>query len=250
MYVHLVLLSAATSFISAATLSDPDLHNDNNFNSINHQQQFNQDPIKQIIENECHESFTPFCIKLNLMNIIGHSRIAGLQILPGVTLSSSGLPPLTTSVQSLMKQPNMVDNVLFERISDYIGTLSLNVRILNNNNGSEDNAVNTGRGKKNGGGAIIAAGLMSAATVLAVSLAGLAAISGKALMAALMALMLAGIAALNKGGDDHKTTYEIVAKPVVSHSHTHTSEVQHGHHGHYKRSLDAHQMAYSSQKPH
>uniref|UniRef100_T1HBR3 Uncharacterized protein n=2 Tax=Rhodnius prolixus TaxID=13249 RepID=T1HBR3_RHOPR len=183
--------------------------------------------------------------------MIGRIGIINLPILPGITLQSTGLPPSHSSVQRLLKQPDLVDNLLMERLSDYLGTLSLNVKILENGENAEGGAQGdngTGRKKDKGGGAILAAGMMSAGTVLAVKLAALAAISGKALMAALMAMMLAAIAALSKGGgEDHKTTYEIVAKPVVSHSHTHSSEIQHGH-GHYKRSLDgAHRMAYARQ---
>lgn len=85
----------------------------------------------------------------------------------------------------------------------------------------------SGRKKDKYGGALAAAGLMSGGTMLALGMSALAAMAGKALMASLLALMLAGISALRGNGDaDHsKTTYEIVAKPVVSHQHTHSSEV-------------------------
>lgn len=57
-----------------------------------------------------------------------------------------------------------------------------------------------------------------------------AALAGKALMTGMMALTLAGIVALkaltSKG--EKKTTYEIISKPVYSHSHSYST----GHAGH------------------
>jgi hypothetical protein len=54
---------------------------------------------------------------------------------------------------------------------------------------------------------------------------GIAALAGKALLTGMMALTMAGIVALksltSKG--DKKTTYEIISKPVYSHSHSYSS---------------------------
>lgn len=91
------------------------------------------------------------------------------------------------------------------------------------------------------------AGLFSGGTLMAVGMSALAALAGKALMTALLSLMLSALAAMRGGGDSGgggKTTYEIIAKPIVTHAHTHSSEVQHevhgGHHHAYAyaRSLD------------
>lgn len=61
---------------------------------------------------------------------------------------------------------------------------------------------------------------------MAVGMAAMAAMAGKAMMASLLALMLSALAALRgQGGGGEKTTYEVIAKPVVSHLHTHSSEV-------------------------
>lgn len=56
-------------------------------------------------------------------------------------------------------------------------------------------------------------------------LAAVAALAGKALLAAMMALTLAAIAGLKSltSGGDKKTTYEIISKPVYSHSHSHST---------------------------
>lgn len=88
-------------------------------------------------------------------------------------------------------------------------------------------------GGKGGGGGMAAAGAMMGGTLLSLGFGAVAMLAGKALMTGLMSLMLSAIVGL-KGGDSGggKTTYEIVSKPVYSHSHSHSSEVQHAEHGH------------------
>lgn len=61
-------------------------------------------------------------------------------------------------------------------------------------------------------------------TMMSLGLGGLAMLAGKALMTAMMSLLLSaiiGIKSLTSGGKS--TTYEIVAKPVYSHSHSHST---------------------------
>lgn len=78
-------------------------------------------------------------------------------------------------------------------------------------------------------------------------MAGLAALAGKALMTSMLALMMSAFSAMRGGGGGgggggETKTYEVITKPIVSHINTHTSEVQHDHHGHYhKRSLGGQQ---------
>ncbi len=65
------------------------------------------------------------------------------------------------------------------------------------------------------------AGWMSGATLLALTMKTIAILSGKALLAALLSLMLSVISAFGKGHAEHKsTTYEIITKPIVAHSHS------------------------------
>lgn len=57
-------------------------------------------------------------------------------------------------------------------------------------------------------------------------------LAGKALMTGLMALMLSAIVGLKSlGGGQKQTTYEIVAKPLYSHTHSSSHEDHHGGHG-------------------
>ncbi|KAJ8952326.1 hypothetical protein NQ318_017220 [Aromia moschata] len=71
---------------------------------------------------------------------------------------------------------------------------------------------------------------------------GLAALAGKALMTGLISLLLSAIIGLKSlSGGGGKTTYEVVSKPVYTHSASHSaSHEDYGHHGHsgYGRSFD------------
>ncbi|XP_039299873.1 uncharacterized protein LOC111053636 [Nilaparvata lugens] len=87
--------------------------------------------------------------------------------------------------------------------------------------------------------------MMMGGTMLSMALAGVAAAAAKALTMSIVAAALSALAAL-KGGGEKSTTYEVISRPVVSHAHTYSSEVQHEHaghgHGHYKRSIDQHNI--------
>ena len=74
-------------------------------------------------------------------------------------------------------------------------------------------------------GGLLAMALMMKGSMFAMALAGVAALAGKALMTAMMAATLAAIAGLKSltSKDDKKTTYEIISKPVYSHSHSHST---------------------------
>lgn len=83
---------------------------------------------------------------------------------------------------------------------------------------------------------------MLGGTMATMMMAALAALAGKALMTAMLALMMSAFSAMRGGGGGggggETKTYEVITKPIVSHINTHSSEVQHEHHGHYhKRSL-------------
>lgn len=90
---------------------------------------------------------------------------------------------------------------------------------------------------------LLMAGWMSGATLLALTMKTIAVLSGKALLAALLSLMLSVISAFShKGHADLKsTTYEIITKPIVA--HTHQTDVHDGHASeltpaYYKRSIN------------
>ena len=100
-----------------------------------------------------------------------------------------------------------------------------------------------GRGKKKYMHSLLMAGWMSGATLLALTMKTIAVLSGKALLAALLSLMLSVISAFShKGHADLKsTTYEIISKPIVAHTHHADLHDGHGNEGYapsYKRSIN------------
>lgn len=97
---------------------------------------------------------------------------------------------------------------------------------------TEQNSLNF-PGKKGGGmEQLLGPVMMMKGTLLTLTMGAIAAIAGKALVAGLMALTLSGIVGLKSltSSGHKKTTYEIVPKPVYSHSQSATSS--HENHGH------------------
>lgn len=77
---------------------------------------------------------------------------------------------------------------------------------------------------------------------MSIGLGGLAMLAGKALMTAMMSLLLSAIIGIKSlSGGQKSTTYEIVSKPIYSHSHSHsTGHEDVGSYGHsgYGRNLN------------
>jgi len=89
--------------------------------------------------------------------------------------------------------------------------------------------LRTGRGKKQKyAQSILLAGWVTGAMLLALGMKTIAVLAGKALMTALMSLLLSALASFRGHGhsEPKSTTYEIVTKPVYSHSHS-TAEDTH-----------------------
>ncbi|KAG8328195.1 hypothetical protein J6590_000852 [Homalodisca vitripennis] len=209
----------------------------------------------------CSHHYSVACLKLDLARMV--DRLSGspasFQLLPGVSLTSHNITPsadLSAELAQALARDNShnsLDDFLLSKVNHYIGSLTLSVKLaepaaLFSSKGISSNAgSDEARRRKNGlSGSLMTAGLFSGGTLMAVGMSALAALAGKALMTALLSLMLSAMAALRGGGDSgHKsTTYEIITKPVVSHAHTHSSEIQHEHGNHhayaYGRSMESH----------
>lgn len=85
--------------------------------------------------------------------------------------------------------------------------------------------------------------LLIPGTLMSVGMGALALLAGKALMTAMMSLLLSAIIGIKSISSGQKsTTYEIVSKPIYTHSHSHSTahEDAGGYaHGGYGRSLKA-----------
>lgn len=143
---------------------------------------------------------------------------------------------LSEVARSYPSDPNTrLNGYILAKLENILKTRVLRLRLL------DDTSLEEGRkhkfGKKGGMEALVAAGVMMKGMLMALGLGAIAMMAGKALMTALMALTLSGVLGLKSlaGGGGKSTTYEIVAKPVYtsSHSHSVSHEDGHGHSAHF-----------------
>ncbi|EDV90706.1 uncharacterized protein LOC6569763 [Drosophila grimshawi] len=195
--------------------------------------------------NECESSsFSWMCLKIEFVKIM--ERLAEqqeLKVLPGVTVvKDENATEMKTSdlmaevARSYPSDPNTrLNGYILAKLENILRTRVLRFRLL------DETSLEEGRkhkfGKKGGMEALVAVGVMMKGMLMALGLGAIAMMAGKALMTALMALTLSGVLGLKSlaGGGGKSTTYEIVAKPVYtsSHSHSVSHEDGHGHSGHY-----------------
>ncbi|KAH8407116.1 hypothetical protein KR222_007434 [Zaprionus bogoriensis] len=194
--------------------------------------------------NECETSpFSWMCLKIEFVKIM--ERLAEqqeLSVLPGVSVvKDEHATELKTSelmaevARSYPSDPNTrLNGYILAKLENLLKTRFLRFRLM------DDSSVEEGRkhkfGKKGGLEALVAAGVMMKGMLMALGLGAIALMAGKALMTALMALTLSGVLGLKSlAGGGKSTTYEIVAKPIYtsSHSHSVTHEDGHGHSPHF-----------------
>ncbi|EFA10437.1 uncharacterized protein LOC660796 [Tribolium castaneum] len=219
---------------------------------------------KKSLSRDCANSYSTTCLKLDIVSWVDKlNEQDNYSVLPGVSVIRENpnitRPNTADIVAELARDfPNdpdaRLDAFLMKKVTGYLNSHAVRLNLFDA--GKSDEV--TGRGKGGGGGggggkkggegmgAILAAGAMMKGTLFALALGGLAALAGKALMTALISLMLSaiiGLKSLTHGGGK-STTYEVIAKPIYTHSNTHSvSHEEHGgggHYGHsgYGRSLD------------
>ncbi|KAF7279552.1 hypothetical protein GWI33_007071 [Rhynchophorus ferrugineus] len=215
--------------------------------------------FRKTFSKNCDRSYTLTCLKLDIVGWMDKlNNVEGYSVLPGVSLvrdaNSSADINSTEAVANLAREfPNdpdaRLDAFLLKKVSGFINSHSIKLKLWSENTdeasarkssgGFGGGGGKGGKGGDGGLGMLLAAGAMMKGTLMAVALAGLAAIAGKALMASLIALMLAAISGLKGMGGGGKTTYEVVAKPVYTSSSSHSvshEDYGHGHSG-YGRSF-------------
>ncbi|XP_055682491.1 uncharacterized protein LOC129789579 [Lutzomyia longipalpis] len=203
--------------------------------------------FKRSFSLDCDSQYNPLCFKMDIAAFIERlSTSPELILTPSVSIVRDGNATNTKNSEIIAELsrsfPNdpskRMDGFLFSKLSDYLQSHTLRFRLWDNKSSLEDaKAAFTGRkgkigGKKGGLEGLLAAAMMMKGTMMALALGALAALAGKALMTGMMALMLSaivGLKALASGGGK-QTTYEIVAKPYYSHSHS-SSHEDHGHGG-------------------
>ncbi|XP_067624800.1 uncharacterized protein Osi15 [Eurosta solidaginis] len=203
------------------------------------------DGMKRAFE-ECHTQFSWMCLKIEFVKIMERLTekdelvfAPGISIVKDVSAAEVKSNDLMAEVaRSYANDPNSrINGYIVNKLSSFLQSHYLRFKLIDQSTIAEArSAVETGRkgkfGKKGGMEALLAAGLVMKGTLMALAMGALALLAGKALLTALMALTLSsivGLKGLASGGG--KSTYEIVAKPVYSSSHSH-DEHGGGGHGH------------------
>lgn len=215
---------------------------------------------KRSLSKNCDQSYSVTCLKLDVVSWVDKlNENEHYSVLPGVTLvreAGSARSSTADIVADLARDfPNdpdaRLDAFLLKKVQDYLSNHALKLNLYDADGAAQ--AVATARkegggggggGKKGGGGmgALLAAAAMMKGTLLTLALGGLAALAGKALMTGLISLVLSaiiGLKSLSHGGG--KTTYEVVSKPIYTHSASHSAsheDYHHGGHSGYGRSFD------------
>ncbi|XP_063389509.1 uncharacterized protein LOC134675224 [Cydia fagiglandana] len=204
--------------------------------------------------------FSVTCLKIEAISALEKlSSKEELQLLPGITVvkekNENGSNAKEFAAELARAMPNKpderLDKYLLYTLGNYLDTHSVKLRLLDDSASEEARAMigearrkgGIGGGKKGGMGGLMAMGMLMKGTLMSIGLGGLAMLAGKALMTAMMSLLLSaiiGIKSLSSGGKS--TTYEIVSKPVYSHSHSHSTAHEdvgggYGHSG-YGRNLN------------
>ncbi|XP_030037388.2 uncharacterized protein LOC115452904 [Manduca sexta] len=204
--------------------------------------------------------FSPTCLKIEAISMI--EKLNGkeeLQLLPGVSIvkeqnkvnKSRSEEFAAELARALPSRPEeRLDKYLLFSLGSYLDSHTVKLRLIDDGAAEEARALageargkgGLGGGKKGGMGGLLAAGLLMKGTLMSVGLGALALLAGKALMTAMMSLLLSAIVGLKSlSGGQKSTTYEIVSKPIYSHSHSHSTAHEdvggYGHSG-YGRSLN------------
>ncbi|XP_017770591.1 PREDICTED: uncharacterized protein LOC108558254 [Nicrophorus vespilloides] len=219
---------------------------------------------KRAFARDCASTYSTTCLKLDIVSWIDKlNENDDYSVIPGVSVvreNGSARANTADMVAELARDfPNdpdaRLDAYLMNKVTGYLNSHSIKLNLFDTTSavsarkGSGGLGGGGGGGKKGGmGGMLLAAGAMMKGTLMALALGALAALAGKALMTGLISLMLSAIIGLKSlaSGGHKQTTYEIVSKPIYSHSNTHSSSHEehgggggggHGYSG-YGRSFD------------
>ncbi|KAG5884642.1 hypothetical protein JTB14_035737 [Gonioctena quinquepunctata] len=225
---------------------------------------------KKSLSRDCSNVYSATCLKLDIVSWVDKlNEDDNYDVIPGVSVvrEDNGARTNTADMVAELARdfPNdpdaRLDAFLMKKVTSYLNSHSLRLDLLNKETvesarGGGGGGGGIGGGNKGGGGGssggggggmgmMMAAGAMMKGTLMALALGGIAAIAGKALMTGLISLLLSGIIGLKAlTSQGHKsTTYEIVSKPIYSHSSSHSvGHEEHGHpgygHSSYGRSFD------------
>ncbi|XP_060528312.1 uncharacterized protein LOC132703203 [Cylas formicarius] len=196
--------------------------------------------LKKSLQKNCDGVYSLTCIKLGLVSWVEKmNENDDYSVLPGVSIvrENNSAPTNTADIVSDLARdfpddPDArLDAFVEKKISGFLDNHSIKL-----NFGSVKESAFTGRKKDKGGmnqlGALLGLAALMKGALMSMALAALAAIAGKALMTSLISLLLSALLGLKgSGGGGGHTTYEVVAKPVYTHSQTHSTSHAHEDYG-------------------
>lgn len=200
--------------------------------------------FKKSFSRNCDTGYSLTCLKLDIVSWVEKlNEEENYSLLPGVSIVRENVTSRNANTADIVADlarefPNdpeaRLDMFLMKKVSKFFDSHSIKLKLWSENGidgasarkGGGGGGYGGGGGKKGDGGGmgyLLAAAAMMKGTLMAIAMGALAALAGKALMAALMSLVLSALAALKGGGGGGgKTTYEVVAKPVYTSSHSHS----------------------------
>lgn len=199
--------------------------------------------FKKSFSRNCDTGYSLTCLKLDIVSWVEKlNEEENYSLLPGVSIVRENVTSRNANTADIVADlarefPNdpeaRLDMFLMKKVSKFFDSHSIKLKLWSENGIDGASARKGGGGGYGGGGGkkgdgggmgyLLAAAAMMKGTLMAIAMGALAALAGKALMAALMSLVLSALAALKGGGGGGgKTTYEVVAKPVYTSSHSHS----------------------------
>ncbi|PZC78360.1 hypothetical protein B5X24_HaOG202266 [Helicoverpa armigera] len=224
----------------------------------------NPDDVKTVdkvrgIKKDCANGLlSPTCLKMGAITFLEKlNNKDEVSLIPGVSLVKDSSKTNSESVAADLARSlsgdsdERLDKSLLFHVGSFLDSHSVKLRLLDDNAVEEaKTAMSEGRGnygglgggKKGGMGGLMAMAMMMKGTLMSIGLGALALLAGKALMTAMMSLLLSAIIGIKSlSGGQKSTTYEIVSKPIYSHSHSHSTAHEdvggYGHSG-YGRNLN------------
>lgn len=223
--------------------------------------QINHTASRETRVKNCENSYTTTCLKLDLVSWVDKlSEEETFNVLPGVSVvreNSSERQSTADIVAEIAREfPNdpdaRLDAFLVKKVSSYLNSHSVKFDFLGSDSaesardgsssgsgglggggggglgGGGGGNKGGGKGGKGGGGdggmgMMMMAGAMLKGTLLALALGGIAAIAGKALISGMISILISAIIGIKSMTQQNKPTYEIVSKPVYTHSASHSA---------------------------
>ncbi|KAK9502021.1 hypothetical protein O3M35_012631 [Rhynocoris fuscipes] len=204
--------------------------------------------VKKMLEEKCSKEYSLTCMKLDLaayVPLLSNHRT--YRLLPGLIIESGGykskivgsrLPVeavepaldmyLVHGLDSFMDSISLKIKVMDRKIVDKVKDIGFKVFNATSVTSLKEDDQQEARGrKKKLNHALLVGGMVSAGTLLALTMSAISAMAGKALLASILSLALTlmnrngggGGGAQGGGGGGGKTTYEIITHSVPHHEH-------------------------------